>query len=61
MHTTTLNQTPSALRLTIGFFGRTNSGKSSLLNALAGQEVSLVSGVSGTTTDPVAKPIEIYP
>ena len=61
MHTTTLNQTPMAMRLAIGFFGRTNSGKSSLLNALAGQEVSLVSAVSGTTTDPVAKPIEIYP
>ncbi len=61
METVALNQTPSALRLTIGVFGRTNSGKSSLINALAGQEVSLVSAVSGTTTDPVAKPIEIYP
>lgn len=61
METTGLNQTPSGLRLTIGVFGRTNSGKSSLINALAGQEVSLVSAVSGTTTDPVAKPIEIYP
>ncbi len=61
METTGLNQTPSGLRLTIGVFGRTNSGKSSLINALAGQEVSLVSSVSGTTTDPVAKPIEIYP
>ncbi|MBE7034827.1 MAG: [FeFe] hydrogenase H-cluster maturation GTPase HydF [Ruminococcaceae bacterium] len=56
-----MQQTPSGLRLTIGLFGRTNSGKSSLVNALAGQQVSLVSPVSGTTTDPVAKPIEIYP
>ena len=61
MHTTSLSETPSALRLTIGFFGKTNSGKSSLINAIAGQEVSLVSPVSGTTTDPVSKPIEIYP
>ncbi len=61
MHTNSLSDTPSALRLTIGFFGRTNSGKSSLINAIAGQEVSLVSPVSGTTTDPVSKPIEIYP
>ncbi|MBE7040590.1 MAG: [FeFe] hydrogenase H-cluster maturation GTPase HydF [Ruminococcaceae bacterium] len=61
MHANSLSDTPSALRLTIGFFGRTNSGKSSLINAIAGQEVSLVSPVSGTTTDPVSKPIEIYP
>jgi len=61
MHTVSLSDTPSALRLTIGFFGRTNSGKSSLINAISGQEVSLVSPVSGTTTDPVSKPIEIYP
>ncbi len=61
MHTVSLSDTPSSLRLTIGFFGRTNSGKSSLINAIAGQEVSLVSPVSGTTTDPVSKPIELYP
>ncbi len=61
MQTVSLTDTPGALRLNISFFGRTNSGKSSLINALAGQEVSLVSPVSGTTTDPVAKPIEIYP
>ncbi len=61
MHSVSLSDTPSSLRLTIGFFGKTNSGKSSLLNRLAGQEVSLVSGVAGTTTDPVSKPIEIYP
>ncbi|MBE7022365.1 MAG: [FeFe] hydrogenase H-cluster maturation GTPase HydF [Ruminococcaceae bacterium] len=56
-----LTDTPSALRLTIGVFGRTNSGKSSLINALCGQMVSLVSEEAGTTTDPVAKAIEIYP
>ncbi len=61
MQTVSLAETPSSMRLAIGFFGRTNSGKSSLINALAGQDVSLVSSVSGTTTDPVAKPIEIYP
>ncbi|MBQ9914740.1 MAG: [Clostridia bacterium] len=61
MHTVSMHDTPSALRLTIGVFGRTNSGKSSLINALCGQDVSLVSHISGTTTDPVSKPIEIYP
>ncbi len=61
MHTVSIHDTPSALRLTIGVFGRTNSGKSSLINALCGQDVSLVSHISGTTTDPVSKPIEIYP
>ena len=61
MHTVSLSDTPSSLRLTIGFFGKTNSGKSSLINTIAGQEVSLVSPVSGTTTDPVSRPIEIYP
>lgn len=57
---TTLNDTPSADRTHIAFFGRMNSGKSSLLNALAGQEISIVSPVSGTTTDPVKKPMEIH-
>lgn len=61
MNTVSLTDTPSSLRLTISVFGRTNSGKSSLINALSGQEVSLVSDVSGTTTDPVSKPIEMYP
>ena len=56
-----LQETPSGNRLTIGFFGRTNSGKSSLINALTGQAVSLVSAVSGTTTDPVEKATEFYP
>lgn len=57
---TTLNDTPSAERTHITFFGRMNSGKSSLVNALAGQEMSIVSKVSGTTTDPVKKSIEIH-
>ena len=56
---TTLNQTPSANRLHIGFFGKRNSGKSSLINAFTGQEVSIVSDVAGTTTDVVTKPMEI--
>lgn len=55
-----LSDTPNAERLHIGFFGRRNSGKSSLLNALTGQRVSLVSDVAGTTTDPVYKSIEFY-
>ena len=57
---TTLNQTPSANRLHIGFFGKRNSGKSSLINTFTGQEVSIVSNVAGTTTDVVSKPMEIH-
>lgn len=56
-----LNHTPSANRLHIGIFGQTNSGKSSFINALTGQEVSIVSDIAGTTTDPVYKPMEINP
>lgn len=56
-----LNETPSADRLHIGFFGRRNSGKSSLINAFTNQEVSIVSSVSGTTTDPVYKAMEVHP
>lgn len=56
-----LNQTPSANRLHIGVYGRTNSGKSSFINAFTGQEVSIVSEVSGTTTDPVYRAMEIAP
>ncbi|MGN0488474.1 MAG: [FeFe] hydrogenase H-cluster maturation GTPase HydF [Ruminococcus sp.] len=56
----TLNETPSANRLHIGFYGKRNSGKSSLLNAFTGQEVSIVSEVAGTTTDPVNKAMEIH-
>ena len=58
---TTLNDTPSANRLHIGVFGKTNSGKSSLINAFTGQEVSISSEVAGTTTDPVYKAMEIHP
>ena len=57
---TTLNDTPSANRVHIAFFGKMNSGKSSLINALAGQEISIVSDIGGTTTDPVKKPMEIH-
>lgn len=58
--TPTLNETPSANRVHIGFYGRRNSGKSSLINAFTGQQVSIVSEVAGTTTDPVFKPMEVY-
>ena len=56
-----LTQTPNALRTHIGIFGRRNSGKSSLLNALTGQPAALVSNVAGTTTDPVYRAMEVYP
>ena len=54
-----LNDTPRADRLHIGLFGKRNSGKSSLINALTGQDISLVSPVAGTTTDPVYKAFEL--
>lgn len=57
----TLNDTPSASRLHIGVFGKTNSGKSSFINAFTGQDVSIVADVAGTTTDPVYKAMEIHP
>ena len=56
-----MNETPSGNRLHIGIFGRTNSGKSSFINAFTGQKVSIAADVAGTTTDPVYKPMEIYP
>ena len=56
----TLNETPSANRLHIGFFGKRNSGKSSLMNTFTGQEVSIVSDIAGTTTDVVTKAMEIH-
>ena len=52
---------PKSFRLHIGIFGRRNTGKSSLLNALTRQEVSIVSNIAGTTTDPVEKPMEFLP
>lgn len=56
-----MNQTPSAERVHIGFFGRRNAGKSSVLNAVTGQDLAVVSNVKGTTTDPVQKAMELLP
>ncbi|MGG2466656.1 [FeFe] hydrogenase H-cluster maturation GTPase HydF [Paraclostridium bifermentans] len=56
-----MNITPNANRKHIGIYGNTNSGKSSLMNKILGQEVSLVSSVEGTTTDPVQKAMELIP
>ena len=56
-----LNATPASNRLHIVFLGRTNTGKSSLLNALTNQELAVVSAISGTTTDPVKKSMELLP
>lgn len=56
-----LNDTPLAERVHIGFFGRRNAGKSSLVNAVTGQKLSVVSEVLGTTTDPVMKAMELLP
>ncbi len=55
-----LNHTPTANRLHIALFGRRNSGKSSLINALTGQDAALVSDIPGTTTDPVSKAMELH-
>ncbi|HWQ08449.1 MAG TPA: GTPase, partial [Holophaga sp.] len=56
-----MQATPKSLRLHIGLFGRRNVGKSSLLNAITRQQVSIVSAFAGTTTDPVEKPMELLP
>ena len=56
-----LNSTPSGERVHIGFFGRRNAGKSSLVNAFTNQNLSIVSDVKGTTTDPVFKAMELLP
>lgn len=56
-----MNQTPSSERVHIGFFGRRNAGKSSVMNAVTGQDIALVSDVRGTTTDPVYKSMELLP
>ena len=55
-----LQDTPRANRLHIGIFGKRNSGKSTLLNAITGQDIALVSEIKGTTTDPVYKAMEIH-
>ncbi len=56
-----LNDTPSGDRIHIGFFGRRNAGKSSVVNAVTGQELAVVSEIKGTTTDPVRKAMELLP
>lgn len=56
-----LNATPSGERVHIGFFGKRNAGKSSIVNAVTGQELAVVSDVKGTTTDPVTKAMELLP
>jgi len=56
-----LNDTPSADRIHIGFFGKRNAGKSSIVNAVTGQDLAVVSDVKGTTTDPVYKSMELLP
>ena len=56
-----LNATPSAERVHIGFFGLRNVGKSSLVNAITGQDLAVVSDVAGTTTDAVRKAMELLP
>ena len=56
-----MNETPSGERVHIGFFGRRNAGKSSVVNAVTGQDLAVVSEVKGTTTDPVRKAMEILP
>ena len=55
-----LTSTPSANRLHIGIFGKRNSGKSSLINAITGQNTAVTSDIAGTTTDPVYKAMEIH-
>lgn len=61
MTTTSRMETPKGLRLHFGLFGKRNAGKSSLINALANQNISIVSSVAGTTTDPVEKAFELHP
>ncbi|QEK18873.1 tRNA modification GTPase MnmE [[Clostridium] hylemonae DSM 15053] len=56
-----LNSTPSSERIHIGIFGKRNAGKSSVINALTGQDLAIVSDIKGTTTDPVLKAMELLP
>ena len=60
-HTNSMNSTPSSERVHISFFGMRNAGKSSVVNAVLGQDLSIVSDVLGTTTDPVNKAMELLP
>lgn len=56
-----MNQTPASERVHISFFGKRNAGKSSVINAITGQDLAIVSSVRGTTTDPVYKTMELLP
>ena len=56
-----LNAAPSSDRVHIGIFGRRNAGKSSIINAITGQNLAIVSDIKGTTTDPVLKAMELLP
>lgn len=56
-----MNETPSANRVHIGIFGKRNAGKSSMINAVTGQNLAIVSEIKGTTTDPVKKAMELLP
>lgn len=56
-----MNQTPASERVHISFFGKRNAGKSSVINAVTGQDLAIVSSVMGTTTDPVYKTMELLP
>ena len=56
-----LNNTPSSERIHIGIFGKRNAGKSSVINAITGQDLAIVSDIKGTTTDPVLKSMELLP
>ena len=56
-----MQSTPNAERIQIGIFGKTNTGKSSLINALTGQNLAITSSIAGTTTDPVKKAMELFP
>lgn len=61
MSVNSMNETPVSSRMAIGLFGKRNAGKSSLINALTGQSVAVISDVAGTTTDPVYKTMELLP
>ena len=56
-----MNQTPASERIHISFFGKRNAGKSSVINAVTGQDLAIVSNIKGTTTDPVYKTMELLP